>query len=911
MNRYLFSAAALFGALMPLVFDSAFKGAVLLATAALVALALWRASAAARHLVWLVAIVALLIVPVLSLALPQWRVLPQWAGGAVAVRAGDRPYTPYKAYRADEEPTAIAEDPAPMISLPPPTAPMLAARSAQPASRIQHARPTWREWLPLAWCAGFALLAVRLFAAHLLLRRAARSCPALTAPPDEKIAAAFTVACTRLCVRQSVTLLLDKKRTIPVVWGVFRPRLMLPLEARNWSDEQLCSVLLHELGHIKRRDTLVQWLTQIACALHWWNPLVWLAAWRLHAERERACDDLVLASGVRPSAYAEHLLDVATRLSPARWTSACGLAMARKSSLEGRLMAVLSEKLNRNGVTRALAIAALVLGAAIALPVAMLRAADEQWNPPQAANIGTNDFTTYCVHDGKSAAYIIAYHGIFGSSSEHTSNSKTRTWRDAATLTLETPAGKKNIEFHREHTAPNKLTLAETEYDLANGHLFLINAEGTVRQLDQKIEVVENSEGAAKLKKQIDEIPPQVRESVEAPMAGALTIATTDINAVVSPVAGKAIAFEIGSGEDKRIVVHADRSDAEELIIRCDADDRAGRWWNQIKLINDGHPESSFPILPDGWLPKGKFTFLDKADASLTFAEVVSGDVRTPVRIRLATPGEMSGGNSGAPHPKTSPSAAVYLDERIYSLKGDALDRAKTVPLPAALDIIGGGRMISRPMVVSTKRNGPHYHPTEATLDVVTKIVPGGVKVVGSVSFRFPEAKYASAFDASRARSEQGPFKEISAPVDAMLGLNDALVVPLASPEHFPEPLVAYITAIARPVARASWTPPANRPPLEADGWVLKWPRSDDKWFRSLFDYEGFPELLESALERRSAPPANGVWTETISSLDNAEVEGAKSGGYRRVELVSRARSVRRQWCSRNERDGLRTGRGQ
>ncbi|MCH5377876.1 MAG: M56 family metallopeptidase, partial [Planctomycetes bacterium] len=128
---------------------------------------------------------------------------------------------------------------------------------------------------------------------------------------------------------------------LPVVWGIIRFRLLLPAAARQWSGEQLRSVLLHELAHIKRRDTVVQLLAQVACALHWFNPLVWFAAWRLHVERERACDDFVLANGVRASAYAEHLLSVATRLCPTRWTSACGLAVARKSSLEGRLNAVL------------------------------------------------------------------------------------------------------------------------------------------------------------------------------------------------------------------------------------------------------------------------------------------------------------------------------------------------------------------------------------------------------------------------------------------------------------------------------------------------------------------------------------------------------------------------------------------
>src|SRR5688572_20781634 len=84
MNRMQLSLAALLGALMPLVFDSALKGAALLAAAALCALVLYKASAATRHLVWLVAVVALLIVPVLSFALPQWRILPQWTASPLA-----------------------------------------------------------------------------------------------------------------------------------------------------------------------------------------------------------------------------------------------------------------------------------------------------------------------------------------------------------------------------------------------------------------------------------------------------------------------------------------------------------------------------------------------------------------------------------------------------------------------------------------------------------------------------------------------------------------------------------------------------------------------------------------------------------------------------------------------------------
>ncbi|HWB05001.1 MAG TPA: M56 family metallopeptidase [Verrucomicrobiales bacterium] len=386
MNRLSITSAALLSAAMPLVFDSALKGLTLLLAAALTALFLWRASASARHLVWLVAIVALLVVPALSVVLPQWRVLPEWA----VVQAGDgkdvkdliEGIRVPEAWPVEKSPHSEMPRPqaaqAPYSSHPSPPGPAASVSPVVPAVEPPQAVPPEAQrggWLAPAWAGGCALLLVRLLVAHWLLRRTSRSRVGVESGP---LAIALAEAADQLKLKRGVKLLLDTRRTIPVVWGVFRPRLMLPAEAETWDREQLRSVLLHELAHIRRRDPEVQWLTQCACALHWFNPLVWLAAWRLHVERERACDDLVLASGVRASDYANHLLHVATELSPARWTAACGLAMAKKSRLEGRLLAVLSDKLNRRRVNAALAAVALVLGIGAAVPLAMLRAGEKE-----------------------------------------------------------------------------------------------------------------------------------------------------------------------------------------------------------------------------------------------------------------------------------------------------------------------------------------------------------------------------------------------------------------------------------------------------------------------------------------------------------------------------------------------------
>ncbi len=522
MNRLMQWSAALLGAAMPLVFDAALKGILLLLLAALCVLALQRASASTRHLVWLIAVVALLVVPILSVCLPQWRVLPRWAAApAMKIQPAAQPQIMREA-----APSRIALSSGSSFSLPPASStagdPALPIGAATPhpaaAGPVMTASPEvtaaasgWRAWLPMLWICGFAMCALRLLLAYWLLRRTEADCAEVT---GGRLRDVLTGTCAQLGVRQRVCLLVDARRTIPVVWGVWRPRLVLPAEAERWEERQLQSVLLHELAHIRRRDTAAQWLIQIACALHWFNPLVWLAAWRLHAERERACDDLVLASGVRASDYAEHLLHVATKLEGAGWASACGLAMARPSRLEGRLLAVLSDRQNRRRVTALLAAVVLALGACIAIPLAMLRAAEEAWNPPQAAHLGSNTRSIYSVHDGRESAFVLFHEGMFNSSTESGNNPKTRTWTDAGRVTLE--EGGKTFAFYRDHTAPDSLTLNGAAYDLTQGRVFYLGKDGSLRQLALNAPAVTDQAGLTKVAERIlgrlAATPPQIQE---------------------------------------------------------------------------------------------------------------------------------------------------------------------------------------------------------------------------------------------------------------------------------------------------------------------------------------------------------------------------------------------------------------
>ncbi len=128
--------------------------------------------------------------------------------------------------------------------------------------------------------------------------------------------------------------------------------------------------MLHELAHVARRDCLTQLIAQAACALYWFDPLVWLASRALRGERERACDDAVVRAGARPSEYATHLLQVARDLRVPRTTALATVCMARRSQLSDRLLAILDERRNRRNVSRRFAVPTWLVALLILIPAA-------------------------------------------------------------------------------------------------------------------------------------------------------------------------------------------------------------------------------------------------------------------------------------------------------------------------------------------------------------------------------------------------------------------------------------------------------------------------------------------------------------------------------------------------------------
>jgi type II secretion system protein G len=361
--------------------DTTSKGLFILAAATLVALALRNRSAAARHLVWTVAIVSVLALAPLAYVLPGWQVpvipaalqdaieTPGLAPEAPPPRVVGRVADPSE--RAQGYPSAGAR----RDTLVPPGHPdslheRPTGAASLPSANSAPSRPTdWTLLLFYAWIAGLlAVLAPYAFSTVRAIRmiRQAQLFP-------ESLRARATASIPVLAGNRRLRLFLSERAEVPMTWGLIRPVVVLPIEAANWPDDCLRMVLVHEASHIRRLDCLWQFLAQATSALYWFNPLVWIAARRLRIERERACDDHVLSAGLRPSEYAESLLNIARSLRSTLFAPAGAVAMARRSQLEGRLLAILDASRNRCGLTARMLLAGLAVAACATISLAVLK----------------------------------------------------------------------------------------------------------------------------------------------------------------------------------------------------------------------------------------------------------------------------------------------------------------------------------------------------------------------------------------------------------------------------------------------------------------------------------------------------------------------------------------------------------
>ena len=365
------------------------KATVILLVALGITLSMQRASAGARHLVWLVTVAALLLVPALTAWAPiPVRMLPAVASTPVAV-----PSAQDKTWKAVGDAT-----------LQNPTASAPAARAPEtPSATVEEATGfsamTGISILFAIWASVLLVIAASLGYSAVVVRRIVNRSRPLDS--EDWLTPLWEVS-DRLALDEPPRLLRSEDAKMPFACGLFTPTIVLPAECDGWSLDRRRAVLLHELAHVRRHDLVGHTMGRIACAVYWFHPLVWTAAKQLRSESERACDDLALSCGARATDYAEHLLDIVTSVRRDA-TPSVALAMARRKEFEGRMLAILDPELMHSGPSRrqsatligTLALISIVVGAA-----APARRAQDPVNTAAAPQVKNADLPIRATDEG-------------------------------------------------------------------------------------------------------------------------------------------------------------------------------------------------------------------------------------------------------------------------------------------------------------------------------------------------------------------------------------------------------------------------------------------------------------------------------------------------------------------------------
>ena len=336
------------------------KATIILLVALGITLSMQRASAGARHLVWLVTLAALLLVP----ALTAWAPIPvRLLPAALSSTRAAAPSDPGKSSTIPWDATLTDAGG---------SAPGAAANAGISSGSIEQTSAfgamSGFSILLLIWAVVLVAIAGSLAYAALVVRQIVnRARPLDTA---DWLTPLWEVS-DRLALDEPPRLLRSEDAKMPFACGLFTPTIVLPAECDGWSLDRRRAVLLHELAHVRRHDLVGHTMGRLACAVYWFHPLVWTAAKQLRSESERACDDLALACGARATDYAEHLLDIVTSVRRDS-TPSVALAMARRKEFEGRMLAILDPELRHSSPSRrqsaaligSLALIAIVVGAA-------------------------------------------------------------------------------------------------------------------------------------------------------------------------------------------------------------------------------------------------------------------------------------------------------------------------------------------------------------------------------------------------------------------------------------------------------------------------------------------------------------------------------------------------------------------
>jgi len=196
--------------------------------------------------------------------------------------------------------------------------------------------------LVAAWLSGFAVVLLVWWARWRRISAAVRAAAPLREGREVEALRRIEVPAG---IRTPIAIKLSRASLEPGIFGIARPVLVWPEGiSKHLDDAHLDAILAHELWHVRRRDNLAAAIHMAVEALFWFHPLVWWLGARLVDERERACDEAVVAMGSERHLYAESILKVCEFCLGSPLACVSGVT---GSDLKKRMVNIMTERIAR------------------------------------------------------------------------------------------------------------------------------------------------------------------------------------------------------------------------------------------------------------------------------------------------------------------------------------------------------------------------------------------------------------------------------------------------------------------------------------------------------------------------------------------------------------------------------------
>jgi len=294
-----------------------------------------RESAAARHFYLTVSMVILLLLPFYYSTLPIWNIkLLSNPFDSLSITSLPSKSEPAGHINSDDEAGNLLYS-------------RLSAKSNDPEKSKSYSVERAKNIILIIWISGssgilFWIVAGRIYS-NLIFSRSSNI-------TDQRFSQNIKSVYSIFKIRKKLKVRLSDKIKVPIVVGLLSPKIILPVGALKWQQIRLKAILFHELSHIKRNDIIIQFLAQLTCAIYWFNPLIWILESKLMIERERASDNFVLQNNIKPSEYAQYLMETSEELGDMHRKRMSFTGMAEGTDFKDRVLSILDPGAKRNSV---------------------------------------------------------------------------------------------------------------------------------------------------------------------------------------------------------------------------------------------------------------------------------------------------------------------------------------------------------------------------------------------------------------------------------------------------------------------------------------------------------------------------------------------------------------------------------